>query len=544
MIEKKYGLKCPKFVAEPEFFDYLEKVCKENVLKEYILDFYNHLKKEDGKRGKTISRETFGEPKKIFIEGQVFDYDFNKHLFANGEKIGRTDFFRYQFVNLVNEVSYFKEQRKNSAGYYDDKERVLRVDNNENIVKEIVKLKNESLKENYLSGELNLEQYNKYYFNSEDEKEIVKVETRKTMFHELTHVLSSKTFGNGIACELINKKFRSVLKDDINITHASSSKMFAYRPIKDAYYNGMIILNELLTELYANDTIEVFNFNKNRNNYSSELYTLGEINVNGKSYSYESAYIKLLSILKMLSFFKSPEQYLFNPELFEQDLFSNQTDREIDKEINNQICEHLFNMSKKNGNNIDKKSLKDIISNITNYEKFLIVLGELRTVMRQESYAQFNSLARLSQAILLNQYYGIVETKFNNLLSVKKTSENNETTIKSQKEIKQDKQEAIERLDKELVFAKYIKMWIIKNNIKVQTPGFNSRIVMLSDELSEYDFAKIEAKNNINIKTWDKYIKMLIKTAQQVKPKLLTNNDFLSKEYKSYLNEQELNKLK
>lgn len=526
--EQVWGLKAKSFVEEQVFFNYLNKICSENVLKKYVLEFYERLKQEDLAEGPTISKESFGVPERF--EGKFFDYDVKKHLFSNNQTIGKADFFRYQFVNNVNGVDFVPENKDRRTGSYDKKTKIVHINKFNSVLKDILNESNKMLAEDFLCGKIRLEEYEKHYLTPKDINKMLKNVQKETVFHEMTHIFSCKTLCDGKITEIESHKVKNIHQG--NRTNIKATSNFCLGDMFNDYRTGLTMLNEIFTELYANKgKKEVYEVDGNDYYFSPALAIKNKYKHNKNEVILLNDYTAFSYFAKMfdgLGLFSKPEKYLLNPSLIEKYLTS-VTFAPVSKLVNQKLSLHYISQNTQN-DNISNKEIENSIKQMSNFEKFLISLGISAQEYAVSDYnSQWEEFGRLVQTILLNSYCA---TKVFNLFDeINKSQENTP-------DAKQHLQQAKKLLKQEIKIAKEMQKWIVKHNFTVQTVGYDSKTVMPSKELSEHNFARLEAKNQPNILVWDTYLNALVDFAKQVDPKLLKTDKFLAREHKSFEQEE------
>ena len=534
-------------VTEQEFLTHLAVVCPDNYVRRIILAYYKKLKAFDTRHSKQISIQTYGfvpfcsifgdnlpdQAKYLFGASCVQKTIVNlveklgdktcqilnktKHLniikqnliatrnaylqhFLNKHSthfIGKADLFRWQFVNFIRQVETTNQNLYDGIGSINFIKRQMTIHN----IKPLQSLNSRD------------KIFEKHYTD------------KVTVFHELTHLISVKTFENGKYNYFLNREFQDQYGMQTALPvflNASTNKSEALQ----IYSDGLTLLIELATELFTSVCISDITSAKNicffenfQNCPSVQTVHLKTINDNNyvvhSEYQYFGHILELIFILNNLDNFDKispcnvPTQNIINvvENFFEQGKLSPDIAQLVDTQIAKKFIVQAESL--KNANNFDKFILLMGYAYRT-FNTSLVDLGYLEKTQNLNS--AYNKTAMILQAMVLD----IHKNKFEMTLS--KIQDNPNATKKYLS--------TFSRL------ASFADDWIIKPNTK-----FQNLEKYLRDELSTINLAEFHP-DNIALKTWGDFLKIIISKNQKFAPEILEKSKFLSSETK-YLKNKE-----
>ena len=551
MKKKAYRLTHKNPVSEQEFLAHLYKTCDDKYLRSMILSYYKKQKMLDHKYGKKLSISAYGIVPFFGPYGNSLT-DQAKHLFGAkvsqkllvefvetfGDKacevidktirskplktqiirarnaflqsflksnsnitIGKAELFRWQFVNFIKHIEA------------DDKE-ILRGTGTINIIKRNITIHN--LVPLKLIGQPD-RTIEKHYID------------KTTIYHELTHLMSVKTFANGFYNYITEHEFqdqKTLLTALPVFLEGTPNKPKAL----NLFSKGLTMLIELATERFTSACISNTNSAKNIAFYenfqnSADVQCVHFKAIKDKNYVVHSEYhffghlLELILVLNgldnsdVLSPASVPTQNIIETveKFFESGKLSPNLALIIDTKV-----------SKKFGVEINK------VKSANNYFKFVLLLGmayqtfeaSLMDSRYLETTKNFNSAydknAMLLQAMILD----IHKNKFD------KTFEN----------LQNDPQKRKKFLEAYAQIAGFADGWVIKPNIKIKK---KEECFFLREKSSTLNLATL-SKGNIALDVWSSFLKDIIAKTQKFAPQIFEKNNFLNRE-KNYLINQKNN---
>ena len=546
MNTKPWKITHKKPVSEQEFLKHLWRVCPNEYARSLVLAYYKKLKRFDHQHGKQISinaydfvpflgpygdhlpdqakhlfgakttqkilaglTETIGDkvcekldnnhhlqhliPKIVKARNEYLEHFFNSN---KNYRIGKTELFRWQFVNFVNEINTSDEKKFKGAGSI-------------NFVKKQIYLHNITPLQNLKGTE---EILLKYYND------------KSTLYHELTHLMALKTFNNGFYNYLIDHEFH----DPKGVMTALPQFLYKSNNRKKAlgvYGYGLTLLSELYTELFT--SVCISNITSAKNNFffedfenSPTLQTVHLQTINNKTYVVHSEYQyfgHLMQLIMILSQFDNldivcpsdvPTQNLQKlvETFFEHGTLSPQIANLVDSKI-----------AKKFGVDIEE------VQQANNFDKFVLLLGtayqnfdaSLADLGYQQKNKSFNSAYDKNAMLLQTMILDIHKNKF--ISTLKQTN---------------GKPEKVKKVLKNYTYlAGFADDWVIKPNTKIRR---GSKKEFLRETASTINLADL-SPDNPALKTWGDFLTVLISYTQKFAPEIFEKNKFLKNE-RNYIN--------
>lgn len=541
-------------VSEREFLDYLQKVCQDKYVKSLILSYYKKLRALDHKYGKQLSAksyglvpfssvygdnlpdqvkylfgvskiqkaaanfaENFGEnacemlkktplPEKtlaplIYARNKYLQYFLDKH---DNVKIGKADLFRWQFLNYLQQVDSQKKEASMLRGFI-----------------------------NFTDGELVMLRTNQNTKTTEETAQQYYTD-KTTVFHELTHLMSLKSFANG------NYKYihDSELQDSCGYNTALPNFLAECEKQDKAlklYASGLEILNEVITEKVA--SAHISNILSAQSETFFECFencpTLQSVHlapVKDKCYVVHSEYqyfghaLELILALngqdlaEVISPNRVPTEKLY--EIVENFFSLAYISPKLEEQLNRRLANKL-------------KTSPCLFENADTYHKFILLLGIMYQTFEAsvadthylEKSKNFNSAynrdAMLLQAVILE----IHKNKFLEIFKNPEFQKNSQSY---------DSKKAKTFLASYANLASYADDWVIKPNIKS-----NNQEDFLRKTSATLHLAKLNP-NNLAIVTWANFLKIIIFKSNEFAPEIFEKNIFLKNEHK-YLKNNENN---
>ena len=546
MNNKPWKLAHKKPVTEQEFLTHLYKICSNTYVRSLILSYYKKLKSFDHKYGKQISIQSYGlvpfsgpygdslpdqakhlfgakPSQKLLVEAvetigekacKIFDKasgakDFQTEIIKarnafllhflktnSKSKIGKAELFRWQFVNLINQMEITEKEVLKGAGTINFIKRKTAIHN-------IVPLNSLENPDKILE---------KYYTD------------KSTVFHELTHLMAVKTFSNGFYNYLIDYEFQDqkglftalpvFLKNTPNKSEALAM-----------YSKGLTILIELATELFT--SVCISNITSAKSDFFFDhfkncptLQTVHLQSIKDNNYVVHSEYQffgHLLQLVMVLNNFDNkdiiapnnvPTQNMLKmvEQFFEEGSLSPQIASLVDSII-----------SKKFGIGIDE------VKQSSSFQKFVLLLGityqNFEASLVDSGYFEktknlnsaYDKNAMLLQAMILDIHKNKFETAFKKIDNPKTTKKFLATYAR---------------------LASFADDWVIKPNISYTK---NNQTYYLRHQTPNTNLA-LMFPENIALSTWADFLKVIVSKTQKFAPEVFEKNNFLNRE-KNYLNE-------
>ena len=536
----------------------MNKLSDHDYLKNLILEFYENLKEQDKLFGKNICFEDFKQSS-FDVFGFYDYYDQAKYLFLNevllmqdeiSEKkfrnaiiegseikdpseqnfvmqkalekrmaeqsrtlrhknklntIGKADLFRYQFVNLVDEIVFCDNVENNILALYETS-----------------------------CGRLSL-----YKFSGSetvfDPNNAQCFSDKCVIFHELTHILALKTLQNGTLRFITPYFFSSGEKLGImldNNLKYNSIDHTAQNINKTAFYSfekGNRILNELATDFFSLSSAKTLGCVEIENNYfrydacpqnNSISFQEGE----KETFFHRSSYMNFGHLLELILASKGnfenvvpaktsvPCCNIFN-EVVDY-LKKGKISKEV-QEILNDILKNAFDI------NDDVLALEHLET-----EKFFMLFGLAYDMFETAKHNKlkdmtYNKYTQFLQTVLLDIHKNKFFAELNAVIKIGDANKIREFLI--------DEIKKVERMND----------WIIKPNInlaKDQVKPVWARNVVSCSELNDLDHYQ-----NSQLTVWVIHLQNLCKLAHKFDPSLVEGSPLLKKELE-YLNAQALSR--
>lgn len=534
-------LKYKNKVSEIEFFDYLNGICDNEYIKKMILDFYSTLKTIDNKFGKQLTIKSFGkmpggmeypiytdQAKYLFLskEDQAKDDDFlnqfetalyenkkikdedlrtdaNKKAYKilqkgqdelynqEAQPIGASDLFRFQFMNLIDEIEVTSEKytNKNVLGaFYITKQKIALFD------------------------------------VSQDGDKFKQFRQQNNTCHEFTHMLSTKTAQDGQIRFL--RPWYVIDKDvEFIVWDTPFDGVLVNDALKNAYFYGGLIISEVATDFYSVfcpgrlgwGTINFEDATDSPKNFSIFMNEFKEGN-----FSDHTTYAMFAHMFEIVFGNKNNfRKCIINPampvwgqyNITRNFLRSANISPELDEKINKHLAQ-TFDCDREL---FDKPNIQ--------FEKFMLLFGQgYYTYFKKQKPTPFNEDIMLAQSMLLD----IMQSKLHDNLA-------SDVYNPSSPEFSEQNLNAY--LNNLSMQAKYIDNWVIKPNITLaQDKNKFARDFYCNGKLAEM------APQNPAIQTWAQYLKMLCTCTHNLAPGILKNSQLLKSEY-DYLKKTKNNEL-
>lgn len=543
-------------VLEQDFLNHLNKICEDKYLKRLILSYYKKLKTFDHKYGKQLSTKSYGVVPFPSIYGDNVP-DQAKYLFGakkhqqnlvdvvvkycdsicdiaektpitkktiplfvslrnaylqnflqkhSNQKIGKADLFRWQFVNFIDKTKTSPQEETRLRGSI-----------------------------NFILKELTFNPCQSSETpNTPDEHAETYYTDKTTVFHELTHLMSLKSFENG------NYKYLFTWElEDCAGLNTALPNFLAECPnqekVASIFSSGLELLNELATEsataFFISDITSAkcemfFEFFEN----CPAIQSVHLAPVKDKCYVVHSEYQFFGHFLELIMCFENqPEKKIISPD-------------RVPTETIHEIVEEFFTNSKVSPaleNALNQRLAKKIkatpalFKNANNFHKFVLLLGIIyqqfdASILDTRYFEKTNNLnsaynldSMLLQAVVLD----IHKNKFLEVFTKPEFQKN--TQDFNPKKVKQF-------LANYAKFATVADDWIIKPNTKSKNQDDLLRKTSTNLQLST------TATNNLALKAWSNFLKTILATTQEFAPEILNENLFLQKE-KNYIKNQENN---
>lgn len=361
-----------------DFENHLENVCKDELLKEYALDFYSCLQAQN----QTLKKSDFEKLIVKDIDGtpKLLEQDIVKELFAKKDEAKLEEVFTYLFCNNLEKFDYkIGPSFENFNAYFDASKKQLIIHINEDELK----------------------------------SEQAKAKHKVIINHELAHILELKSFENRkiMYLGLCNNVYVKDFPDEVfllNSNHTLNLRKVNPNNKEWLKYIGSTALSEVNNDFYsvkiANKTV----FTENKFNKLFEQYfqnkTYGALTC--KNIAISSKYCKNYDMISLLNFAVGND--IFSKNKFNAVNFINKINNlKVDDNLISGIEEILKDME------VDK------INNSSIYSLLTINLGIAKEQEDMKKFDNFIYFKSLNQQILINAIKNNILNQLDNPLTRK-----------------------------------------------------------------------------------------------------------------------------
>ena len=253
-----------------KFKSHLFKVCEDDCLRKLALDFYEDFSKFY--KGQVFVRENF---ETIEIDGEIYEQDIVKDLFADKDEVTAEEIFTYNFINFVEKLEFFEKQnhvagvvnaikkrillyKPNSKQFFNyivdktkDTPPLFSIFSESNLIKGVELSKNQIAEYKAIAKKYDIDMEAQIQALRKNPEKIIK----ETFYHEFCHLFEVRKFKNGkylknnMSSRIVELKNKRRKKCMSGVTSIDENLKVKEKFIKDnACLIGSNALSEILNE--------------------------------------------------------------------------------------------------------------------------------------------------------------------------------------------------------------------------------------------------------------------------------------------------------